>query len=264
MSLLAALDAIEMERKVNPSKFRVVTAAQERWIRMGSPLEPLQMMIWRGGNQVGKSQGQAMKILSYLRRTGPWSTRPKKPAKILLISTSKEQMIPLMEKLAELLPVNECKFGFEPGFGFRGKPPRVLFTGGPAKGSILTFATYAQGSTRIAGDTVDVVILDEPPPESMWSEIALRVMRKGGQVWASFTPTPESPPVDYLIDQVKSGQITELQTSLNERNLTPTDPRIPPFLRQEQIQEILSMVLPIERNMREHGDPTPQIGRAHV
>ena len=62
---------------------------------------------------------------------------------------------------------------------------------------------------------------------------------------------------DYLIDQVKSGQITELQTSLNERNLTPTDPRIPPFLRQEQIQEILSMVLPIERNMREHGDPTP-------
>lgn len=211
-------------------------------------------ILWRAANQVGKSRGQAKKVIHFIRRTGPYRNRAPGPVKVMVMSFSKEQMEPLMEKLWELLPRDEIapSVDFEPGFGFRGKPPRITFTSGQGKGSLIIFATYKQGSRRAAGGTFDVVILDEPVEERIWGEILPRVLHgTPGEIWITFTATPDSPPLDYLRKLVEDGQIEELHTDLTVENVTLETGR--PLLSKDWIDAFDRSLLPIERDMRMRG-----------
>jgi hypothetical protein len=211
-------------------------------------------LLWRAANQVGKSRGSAKKLLHFIRRTGPYANRRKRPVKVLVMSFSKEQMEPLHEKLWQLLPKDEIGPGveFEPGFGFRGKPPRIKFTSGPGAGSIIVFATYRQGSRRAAGGTFDVVLLDEPVEERVWGEIQPRVLHgEPGEIWVTFTPTPDSPPLDYLRKMVEAGIIEELNTELTLANVTLDSGRA--LLSQTQIDDYGNSLLEIEKDMRLKG-----------
>lgn len=225
------------------------TLPQRAWLNLRGP-----RLLWRAANQVGKSRGLAKKILHFIRRTGPYADRPRRPVKILVMSFSKEQMEPLHEKLWQLLPRDEIGPGveFEPGFGFRGKPPRIRFTSGPGAGSLIVFATYKQGSRRAAGGTFDIVALDEPVEERIWGEVQPRVLHGNpGEVWVTFTPTPDSPPLDYLRELVKTGQVVELHTELSLRNVTLETGK--PLLSQRQIDEYIGSLLAVEKDMRVRG-----------
>ena len=170
------------------------------------------------------------------------------------MSFSKEQMEPLMEKLWELLPKDEVSedVEFQPGCGFRGKPPRIVFTSGPGAGSVIIFATYKQGSRRAAGGTFDVVVLDEPVEERIWGEIQPRVLHGDpGEIWITFTPTPDSPPLDYLRKMVEAGKVQEMVTELSVANVTLEDGRA--LLTQEQIDEYGAGLLEVEKDMRLRG-----------
>jgi len=234
-------------------EWAVLTEPQAAWVRAGSPMDrdaDGRPLLWRGGNQIGKSFAQACKILHFVRRSGPYANRRPGPVKILVVSISKEQMIPLMDKLWMLLDKSEApKARYEEEFGFRGKPPRIVFGAGPGKGSTITFATYSQGSTRIAGATVDVVVLDEPPPESMWSEVVARVFRKGGQIWCSFTLTLDSPPVEYLKAEAEKGLVREIKTRLNlDAFRRPNG--MPPMMTRRKIEAFIGSLLEVERPLR--------------
>ena len=239
-----------------------LTGPQDEWVRMGGPLDPDadgRPLLWLGANQIGKSYAQAVKLLHFLRRTGPYATRRPGPVQVTIVSISKEQIVPLMEKLWDLLPKEvvdgearpiECPGArFEPGFGFRGKPPRLNFRSGAAAGSLVSFATYKQGSTRIAGATLDVLMLDEPPPESMWSEVVLRMIRKGGQIWISMTITPESPPQEWMRLKVEAGEVRFLHTPMTVAAVRPVD-GTPPFLSARQIREARAQCSEAERPLR--------------
>lgn len=247
MSAGAAIASIGAAFQADPLGSLSLTGPQTEWVSLGSPADVEadgRPLLWLGANQIGKSYAQATKLLHFLRASGPYSRRRPGPVKITIVSISKEQIIPLMEKIWEMLPKTEVKgetvpiecpkARFEPGFGFRGKPPRLVFRSGPAKGSIVTFATYKQGSTRIAGATLDVLMLDEPPPESLWGEVVLRMLRRSGQIWITMTITPESPPQDWLKEKVDSGVVRFLNTRLDLHALTPLDGS-PPFLTRAQI-----------------------------
>jgi hypothetical protein len=239
-----------------------LTGPQSAWLSMGSPLDPEadgRPLLWLGANQIGKSFAQAAKVLHFVRATGPYARRKPGAVRVAVISISKEQIEPLMGKIWDLLPKGVNSKGdlvaleapdlrFEPGFGFRGKPPRIKFTSGPGKGSVVIFATYQQGSSRIAGLTADVVLLDEPPPESMWGEVCLRVMRLSGQIWITMTITPDSPPQDWLRTKVDSGQIRFMQTALTAINVKP--PGLPPFLSAAKIAAMRAQVPDAERPLR--------------
>lgn len=237
----------------DPLSYAVLTQPQTEWVRMGSPADPdrdARPLLWRGANQIGKSYAQAAKILHFLRRTGPYATRKPGPVNVMVVSISKEQIEPLMAKLWDLMPKHEApKAEFSPGFGFRGKPPRILFESGPAAGSLITFATYSQGSTRIAGATVDVVVLDEPPPEEMWGEVVLRVQRRAGQVWCSMTITPDSPPQEWMRDLVHGGAVRELHTPLTQEALRPIN-GMPPFLSRSALAAWVAAVPEAEKPLR--------------
>ena len=239
-----------------------LTPPQQEWVALGSPEDPQadgRPLLWLGANQIGKSYAQAAKLLHFIRATGPYQDRKPGPVSVVVVSISKEQIEPLMAKIWELLPKKTNARGeyapieapgarFEAGFGFRGKPPRINFLSGPGKGSLVTFATYRQGSSRIAGATLDALILDEPPPEEMWGEVALRILRKAGQIWVTMTITPDSPPQDWLKAKVDAGDIRFLQTPLNVQNVTP--PGLPPFLSAKKIEAIKKQVPISEHALR--------------
>lgn len=211
-------------------------------------------MLWRAANRVGKTRGQAKKLIHFLRGTGPYADRRPGPVRVLVMTISKEQQVALHEMIWQLLPKDEIDKAvkYVPGFGFRGKPPRVTFTSGPAKGSVVTFATYRQGSERIAGFNFDVVLLDEPPPESLWGEVQGRVVHGNpGEIWISFTATPDSPDLKYLRKKVEDGDVVEQQTSLTVDAVTLTSGRA--LITQERIDEFASGLLELERDMRLHG-----------
>lgn len=232
------------------------TRAQAQWIGMqGTP----KRFLWRAANQVGKSRGAAKKLIKFIRRQGPYRNRRPGPVKILVVSFSKEQMEPFHQKIWELLPKDEIssRVEFEPGFGFRGKPPRVTFTSGPGKGSVIVFATYKQGSRRVAGGTYDVVVCDEPLSERMWGELPPRVLHGNpGEIWVTFTPTPDSPDLTYLRDMVKRGEVREMNTHLSLEAVRVMDERGRagrPLLTQEQIDAYTGGLLELEKDMRLRG-----------
>lgn len=245
----------------NALHFAVLTEPQAAWARMGSPQDPDHdgsPLLWLGANQIGKSYAQAWKILSFVDGSGPFEGRRPGPVHICIVSISKEQIIPLMQKIWDLLdkrdtpngeqPIHAPGARFEPGFGFKGKPPRIVFTSGPGKGSTITFATYKQGSTRIAGATLDLLVLDEPPPESLWGEVVLRLLRNAGQVWITMTITPDSPAQDWLKRKVDDGIVRFMQTELNVAAVTPQG--LPPFLTKRQIKKAWDETPEAERPLR--------------
>jgi hypothetical protein len=205
------------------------------------------------------SRGLAKKLVNFVMRRGPYANRRPGPVKILVVSISKEQMEPLHSKIWELLPKDQIAddVEFTPGYGFRGKPPRVTFTAGEGKGSVITFATYAQGSRRVAGGTFDVVACDEPLPERLFGEARARILHGDpGEMWITMTPTPDSPPLDYLREKVEKGEVIEINTELSVENVTllnedGTAGR--PLLTQEQIDSFAGDLLEAEKDMRLRG-----------
>jgi hypothetical protein len=250
-SLVSASAQRGRDRRV---EYEACTRAQRRWLEMRG-----KCIVWRAGNQLGKSRGLAKKIIYFIRRQGIYADRRPGPVKVLVISVSKEQMEPLCAKLWELLPKDEIApdVEFIPGFGFRGKPPRITFVAGEGKGSMIQFATYSQGSRRVAGGTYDVVACDEPLPERVFGEVQPRVLHGvPGEIWITFTPTPDSPPLDYLRDKVKKGEVVELNTHLTLDNVTLVNEDGSagrPLLTQAQIDEYAGSLLELEKDMRLRG-----------
>lgn len=54
--------------------------------------------------------------------------------------------------------------------------------------SVIQFNSYDQGRTKWQADTVDLVWMDEEPPQSIYSEALTRTNATGGLVFVTFTP----------------------------------------------------------------------------
>jgi phage terminase large subunit-like protein len=229
--------------------------------------------LWRGGNSIGKSFAAAYDIIHTARGTHPDRPVKRPPVLLLVVGYSWAQMDPLCEKLWQLLPKDEIdpKVRYVPMNGFQGfKIPNVPFISGPGAGSVIAFATYEQGASRIMGIQVDGAWLDEPPPSDVYGEIRPRLNAKKGTLRITFTPTPESPPLQYMRDLVKEwhetegmGGLYEMQTSLTVEAVTPGSELAPyPRMTQADIDSAIAGYLPTEREMRAHGawDPV-RVGR---
>lgn len=244
----------------NQIEFETSTQPQAEW----RALTGLRL-IWRGGNSLGKTRGQAADIVDVCRGTNRYRATRRPPVKVLVVSYSWSQMDALLEQLWRLLPKDEIDpiAYYAPGQGIKGhKEPTIEFIAGPGKGSVIYFATYKQGAGRLMGSQVHVVYLDEPPPLDVWGEIQPRLNAYSGSIRVSFTPTPESPDLEYLRDEVAKGHATngragvyEHQTSLTSEatkalgSLVVDVPRMADF----EVARQLDTYLDDEREMREHG-----------
>lgn len=231
--------------------------------------------LWCDGNQLGKSFEQALDIILTCTGTHPFRANRPVPVEVVCISVSFEQMEPLMRKLWELIPKKDIdpETLYTPGRGITGKPPRIVFTSGPGKGSVIKFATYKQGATRIAGLTADMVTMDEPPTESMYGEIRPRLLRKRGLLRVTMTPTPDMPPQQWYKERVEKGEVKFHNHGLDEDAVTPlvwvnaevgtwlydnltnanVKPWPRPFLTQGEIDAYEDGLLDNEKEMRMRG-----------
>jgi phage terminase large subunit-like protein len=222
--------------------------------------DPRRLTLWRDGNRLGKSFAAAWEIVHRCRGTHPYLRTHRAPIKVLCVSYSLEQMEPLMGALWSLLPKREIdpRNGYDPGRGITGKPPRIQFTSGPGKGSVITFATYKAGSQKVAGGAYHFIVCDEPPTEAMYGELKPRVLTTRGTFRLFFTPTPDSPNLKWLRELVDNETVAEHNFGLNEAN-TWQRGAPQPLLRQAEIDSEVATWLAVEREMRLNGAWEPVV-----
>ena len=206
-----------------------------------------QVKLFRGGNQSGKTWAQCGEVIYRALGCHPYLETHRVPTESWLITHSWEQSIVVQSKFWELVPKGELhpSVVFVPGKGFVGKVPVVRFR----NGSIVRIKTTSQGQLGLASATLDYVGIDEPPPANIWGELSARVFRNNGVI--GMTLTPVGAPVEWLRELVKDGKISDHQASLTVENTTPEGCR--PMLSQEQIDDIASRYLPMDRAPRLEG-----------
>lgn len=256
---LELVEAGATRARRNGAQYVRLTRCQEAFLRCNAV-----RALWRDGNQLGKSLALAWLVIQWCRGEGYF--RPfQPPLRVLVVGYSEAQMEPLAEKLWSLLPKDEIdpRNGFEKGRGITGKPPRILFVSGPGKGSSISFATYKQGAPRVAGGTFHLVILDEPPPLEIYSEVIPRLMRLGGYLRIGFTPVPDMPDQEWLREKCISRggaapEVREFNFHVRSENLWPQGWPAP-WRRQWEIDDYEATLLPIHRGMRMKGDWEPVV-----
>ncbi len=260
-SALAILAAGPERQRRDPLAHVRLTVPQRRVFE-----EPAKMAAWVDGNQLGKSFLLAYFVHRFIRGETPQKRRyPDRPAKVLVIGESYEQMVPLMEKLWVLSDQRELRAnaGYEPGRGITGKPPRLVWEDGPAAGAEIHFATYRSGQRRIAGGTYDLVVCDEPPPEAVIGELMPRLLRLDGYLRIGFTPVPDMYPQEYLIQYFEKGEIVRHTYGLEIGNVW-AEGYPAPFLSQRQIDKYVSTLLPGHVAMRTRGSLDPVVTQRWV
>lgn len=262
--LLHILKAAKRTRDRDPLADVRWTDGQTGWFGVQAPLA-----VWRGGNQLGKSFGQAGDAAMFGRNVHPHDQTHTGPVKIAICSKSWKQMDPLIRKLWDALPDHEKDphVRYVPGQGIKGyKEPILRLVDGPGAGTEYHFYTYDAGTQRLAGSTFHRAYLDEPSPESFWGEIVPRLNAYGGHLRVSFTPTPDAPPQLYLRAMVQKweeagrpakgcpGGVYEHHTPLTEDVCIPRGGLFElPFMSKDEIESFGAALLPHERAMRLNG-----------
>ena len=212
--------------------------------------------VIRAANQIGKTTVIVADMLHEIRGTNPY--RPKRfpgPVNVLLVSESIEQMCQpggLVEKLWQLIAPGEVdpRVTFVPGEGLRGvKIPAIRFVAGPGAGSVISLRTYRQDPQTLAGATIHHVYCDEPMPERVYGELAPRLLKHGGTMTISFTPTLSMPPQKWLRKLVEDGAVSEHHAEMTPDNAHP-DGYAVPFLTQAKIDEAKQRWPEVEHALR--------------
>jgi hypothetical protein len=103
---------------------------------------------------------------------------------------------------------------------------------------------------------VDLVITDEPPPQSLIDEIMPRLVRKGGHLRMNFTPVLDMPPQDHLRRLVRDEVIEEHNIWLTEANCWAQGAPFP-WLTQAAIDRMTALLPEPVRRMRVEGSWEP-------
>ena len=199
--------------------------------------------LFRAGNQLGKSFAQISELIWRCLGEHPFIQVPKTPCENWLVCHSWEQSLTLQDKIWDLLPKDliHPDTEYNPGKGFRGKVPIIVFK----NGSILRIKTTNQGSLGVASATIAFVGIDEPPPPAIWGELTARVLRAGDLGGIGLTMTPVGRPCGWIKSLCEEGLINDHPAPLTVENVTPE--RGLPMLTQKQIDDVASRYLPADR-----------------
>jgi phage terminase large subunit-like protein len=229
-----------------------------------------QTVIWRGPNQYGKSWAAANDVELFATGRHPFDQTHQPPVRIALGSDSWSQFDPLARKLWQLVDQRHVRAGtyYQAGQGIRGaKYPVIEWVDGPGKGSVVVLFTYEQGTRRAAGGTFDRVVLDEPCPANVYSEMRRGLNTTKGHMRVMFTPTPDTADrVHYLREKIEEAQskgatwLHEMNPPLTPENCTVHGGIVPwRFMSQADIDAFSDDLLEVERGMRIRGDWSPSV-----
>lgn len=242
-ALASAAHVLGRRAHSDPLAYYRPTPPQLRFLQSTS-----QIKLFRAGNQAGKTWCGVADCIWRCLGSHPYTLVKAAPIEAWVVVVSWEQSLAIQGKIWALLPKDaiedDCEY--TPGKGFRGKVPIVRFK----NGSILRIRTVNQGALALAGATIDYVLIDEPPPEAIWSELAARVLRQRGRI--AITLTPIGLPLGWLRKLVEAGEVEDIHTPLTVEATTPIGGR--PLLTKQDIDKLEAQVLPQERAQRIHGE----------
>lgn len=219
--------------------------------------------ILRGGNQIGKSFVGSAEVIyrasshptDKSRSLHPFKKTPPPPISIWIVCHSWSQSVEMQERVWNLVAKDDLEEGTEyiGGKGFRGAGTPVVRW---KNGSVVKFKTTQQtgggkGTVALASGTVDFVLIDEPPPANVWSELVARTLRRKGSALAC-TFTPVGVPVDYLKKMVDEGLVKDIHAPLTVQNVQPVGCKRS-LLTDQEIEEISRSYLNFDRSCRMEG-----------
>jgi phage terminase large subunit-like protein len=117
--------------------------------------------------------------------------------------------------------------------------------------STLRFKYYAQGQKKWQGPPVDVIWLDEEPPEDIYSEAYARTIATSGILFTTFTPL-------MGMSSVVRRFIGSNDPTRHDTNMTIDDAE---HIPKEEREQIIASFLDHEREARAKGIPTLGSGR---
>ncbi len=194
--------------------------------------------LLRAGNQWGKTRAGARECLYIMTGCHPWREVKKPPVRGRVVTYSWAQSVEVQRRINEILPSFLVDgYDFNMVRGFINAKLRLK------NGSLLEIMTASQGSLAHGAASLDYVWVDEPPPRDLYSELLARLLVKKGTLFLTMTPVGR--PVDWLIDEIEEGRLSDHRFDLTPENC--------PHLDQEQIDAIGEKYLVSERAQRCHG-----------
>jgi len=236
---------------------RYGAAASMRWTNAQQRLfdSPYRLTVAWGCNGGGKSVGVAELTRRALGGELYWQ-RPKPDGHVVILAGNTwTQLGSTLRYLWKLVDPRWFKKNIRyEGGGLKGQRLAVFdIVDGPGKGGELRLGTF--DAENLAGPRADVVITDEPMPESVYNELWPRLFGRGGRMYQTFTPTlGTSAKLDYLwalVDDPARPWAGEIQTPLTLDAVTPRGGRFEiPWATQEEIDQFAAGLSAKERDMR--------------
>ncbi len=244
-ALARGLQQMQERAEIRPLDYVRFTPPQLAYLQDQSRFK-----LMRGGNQIGKSFAQISELIWRCLGEHPFIEVPPAPCENWLVCHSWEQSLTLQDKIWDLLPKDliHPDTEYNPGKGFRGKVPIILFK----NKSVLRIKTTNQGSLGVASATIAFVGIDEPPPPAIWGELTARVLRAGDLGGVGLTLTPVGRPCGWLKELCDQGMINDHPAPLTVENVTPQGGL--PMLTQKQIDDVASRYLSQDRPQRLNGE----------
>lgn len=218
-----------------------------------------QQVLLMAANRVGKTYCGAAEMAYHLTGLYPegWKGRRfKKPIKAWAAGTTNDKTRDILQAALLGDPKDPGAFGTGsvPGdlvVGTTRKPgiPNALsafavkhVSGG---NSVLGFKSYEMGAEAFMGEALDVVWLDEEPPEGIYSQCLARILDKKGLEYMTFTPeSGMTSLVARLVNDPKPGQAI-IHAAWDDA----------PHLDEDMKRQILEALPEHERDMRSKGIP---------
>ena len=203
----------EQQKKMMAARARLAIDMQFNQLKWFRPFEYQRKFFETGAtsarrgmiaaNRAGKTIASTYETAYHLTGRYPPNWKGKtwdKPIIAMAAGESWEQVAKTLQ--SKLLGCDDIKQGYKLGTGaipreclddksFRADGANVLsievwhVSGGKSK---LYFSNYTQQVRHLQGFELDLVVLDEQPPDETFSELVVRTAARNGQVICSFTP----------------------------------------------------------------------------
>lgn len=136
-----------------------------------------------GGNRTGKTYAAVAEALLYLLGRSVYAEVPDPPVTVWYVLPTLDQFTRNIEPIwNELCPHDQVIKETQ-------KPRMVKFK----NGSVIHFMSADMRQRRLAGASVDLVIIDEPLPKSLFAELQARTIDTRGRILIVMTPVDDKP-----------------------------------------------------------------------
>jgi len=246
MTRIVSLEDIEQEIKRRQYEDPLKTVYTPHAIQLLIHASRAVLTLVIGGNRSGKTFSAVAEALYYCLGRSVYAEVPDPPVTVWYVMPSfgmfEKTIYPIFK---QLVPWKEVK-------SFSERDHYVKFN----NGSMLYFISADQRQMRIQGASVDFIVMDESPNESIYGELIARLIDRGGRMLMVLAPVDaksfwirDKIYVPHLADESEGTEVINMPTIDDEGN-----PLVPTYTREEIERMASKWTDPAERSARLYGE----------